>query len=168
MIHSAAENSSKVNSRPDYFAVNINLGNFVTNVDEVVYLDVDSVSTVIGAVTSTANPVPNIFQDMEIVIDIPQSNSYDTRVQTQTRHICMIDRDISNYQTANYVDASGQTNPQTWQSWGFKHKPSRIALRPEVFQNKRWTINLRFIDGTSIYDKLAWISDYMLVFSVSK
>ena len=145
------------------------MGNFTSNETDIVYIDVDYVSTIVGSNSSNANPFPNEMRDLEIVAGIPQFNSWDNRTKTTTYHLCLMERDLGNVQTVSYVDASSLRNPATWQSWSFKHKPSKIPVRPEVLQNKQWNIGVRAAtgDGKESPD-VKYLSDYTIHLSISK
>lgn len=158
----------------DSFSVDVDLGNFVSNTDELVHLQLEECTPIMLA--SQANPISNIFNSIEIQTTIPQFNSYDTFLQNQCIHMCYLDRNVGQVQT---VESEGPLvtnydNPETWQVWDMKHKPNVIIVRPEVFQHKRWYIQVKFfadaVNRTVLgrYGAATYMSDFAMVFSVTK
>lgn len=162
------------NSTPACWTVPVDMGSFNTNVDDMVFIEIDYVSNIIGSITSTVNPIPNIPTDMELIAYVPQQNSYDSQTQTQTYHLCLLERDFGNTQTVSYSAApSNIQNPATWQSWSFKHKPSKICCRPEILQAKSLTLALKFLDSSNFFNAdvnsaFQYLSNYKVVLSISK
>ncbi len=147
------DQASRANCRPGEFQFNVNMGNFATNQDDLVYLQLDYISTVIMS-SDTLNAdgsVANTFQGIEVFLDVPQYHSYDNAVGTETQHLALMDRNIGQLQTtqltpANYPNLA--TTPSYWQAWTLAHKPEYLAVRPEVLQSKPWRIRFSFTGTT--------------------
>ena len=140
---------------------------------------------------SSNSGTPSQFWDsLELVLDyIPQQYSYDNGTQTSTQHLAFMEKNFRQTQSKSFAPATGGTiytlaDPQAQcQVWNFTQKPSKMVVRPEVLQNKLWSIRLKFINqpepstvltgyttttmqSTSIL--AGAISDYKVVLSCSK
>lgn len=147
------------------YDVQINMGNFVTNVDDVVYLQLEETSGVTAVHASTYN----YFQPIRVEIDIPQQSSYEALADTSTYEVVTLNRDPNKSQT-QALDNTWPWDPDMWQMWRMEHKPCRIPLRPEVFQQKHWKIRLLFTGLTAslISQTFTKVIPPAFVFSVSK
>lgn len=143
--------------------VNINMGNMITNRDDLAYLQLDQCTNIIVFTRSSFGNT-NIFNTIEIVADTPQYNSYDTHTASQTTHICFLEREPT--QKATQGDGGlDVTNPDLWQTWVMQHKPSFVVVRPEVFQCKTWQITARFVgdirsENVMQAPAIAYMSDF--------
>ena len=141
VIHSAA----RLNGAPQEWQTLVNLGNFTSNQDDMVQIEVDYITPIVaGSLIST-----NYWDTIEVLLDfIPQQYSYDNSTQTDTRHLAFMEKEYGTLQQANYAN-DGFLKPsngsRTLQQWKFSQKPSRMVVRPEVLQNKLWNIRLKFI-----------------------
>lgn len=151
----------------DTFTWNIDLGNFATNETDVVYIEMDYMTPLFLA--SQSATVINDNRSIELLLDVPQFNSFDTSTGNQTNHLCFMDRDYGTLAT----NSSTSTAPRDpldstiWQVWKHAHKPQRIPVRPEVLQQKRWTIKLQFVDSSEPNSTLQLLStSAMYEFSV--
>lgn len=146
------------------------MGNWITNTSDLAYLQLDYVSDL--TMSCSKADIDNIANSIEVLLDVPQFNSYDTHSETQTHHICSLERDTSLAQTVPFDDNAEDSS--TWQTWSMKHKPGPVVVRPEVFQHKTWHVRLAFVGDsrpqtiTETLPEFEYIQDYMLVFSVSK
>ncbi len=98
-----------------------------------------------------------MYDSIEVFIDFPQQDSYDTTSQTNTYHICTLDRE-GPAATKKYTGNAGDMlqYPAMWQKWAFKNKPSHIVMRPEVLQQKNARIRLSFVGSNlPIYNNTA-------------
>lgn len=98
-----------------------------------------------------------MYDSIEVFIDFPQQDSYDTTSQTNTYHICTLDRE-GPAATKKYTGNAGDMlqYPAMWQKWAFKNKPSHIVMRPEVLQQKNARIRLSFVaSNLPIYNNTA-------------
>jgi len=130
----------------------IDLGNFATNITDLVYLELDYVTPLF--MCSTAANVINDNRSIELLLDVPHFNSYDSSTQSQTNHLCVLDRDTSLIAATNYAPVAGSSTgnsdlPTTWQAWRYSHRPQRIPVRPEVLQQKRWSVVMQFVAQNS-------------------
>lgn len=158
------------------YEFDVDMGNFATNADPLVYIELEYVSPLVMSTALEIAPgTPgNRYDAVEIFCDIPQYNSYDSGTQTQTMHMATLEREWGNNQTIVYADDVALNNPAVWQIWSFKHKKSHMVMRPEVLQKKRWRIRVVFTDDdevgrySNISDYMTFINDFHMVFSVSK
>lgn len=144
----------------------VDLGNFVTNHDDLCYIEVENVTPIVATygqgITNLApttgyassgnsdnsnalNSVFNVMGAIEIRADIPQYHSWDTDSRTQTTSLAILERDTSYFQTTayNFVDAlAAFADPRQNQTFRLAHRPERIVVRPEVLQKKFWVLSL--------------------------
>ena len=145
---------SAPHDNPSNFVTIINMGNFCNNTQDMVFVDVDYMSPVTMSTTTvqsaTSNAVYNAYDAIEVLIDFPQQDSYDTTSQCNTYHICMLERDTAQPpQTMPYTNTTDILfEPAMRQTWKFKHKPSHIVMRPEVLQQKSATVKLQLLNKT--------------------
>ncbi len=174
------------NSSPAQWQTLVDMGNFSSNQDDMVTIEIDYVTPVFMG--STANAPIQFWDSLELVLDfIPQQYSYDNGTQTSTQHLAFLEKNFAQTQQTTfdttksvYTVASPQTEMQVW---NFTQKPSKMVVRPEVLQNKLWQLRLKFIDqpepsnvlttytggmmqSTSIL--AGTLSDYKIVLSCSK
>ncbi len=174
------------NSSPAQWQTLVDMGNFSSNQDDMVTIEIDYVTPIFMGSTS---PTPVQFWDsLELVLDfIPQQYSYDNGTQTSTQHLAFMEKNFGQTQ-ANQFDATKNVynvpSPQAvMQVWNFTQKPSKMVVRPEVLQNKLWQLRLKFINqpepssvlttytggimqSTSVLSNT--VSDYKIVLSCSK
>ena len=174
------------NSNPAQWQTLVDMGNFSSNQDDMVAIEIDYVTPIFMG--STASTPIQFWDSLELVLDfIPQQYSYDNGTQTSTQHLAFMEKNFAHTQQTTfdttksvYTAASPQTEMQVW---NFTQKPSKMVVRPEVLQNKLWQLRLKFIDqpepsnvlttytggmmqSTSILG--GTISDYKIVLSCSK
>jgi hypothetical protein len=152
------------------------MGNQVTNRDDLVFLQLEECINIM-LIVKNINSDYNYYNSIEIVADVPQYNSYDTTSQSQTHHICFLEREPLQNSVSADTTSLDPPNPEfqpTWQTWSMKHKPSFIVVRPEVFQCKKWRLRARFVgdddklESVSDAPGIAFTSEMVLVFSISK
>lgn len=77
------------------------MGNFCNNTNDLVHLEVDYMTSLTLATTATtlatdgsnATTYVNMYDSIEVFTDFPQQDSYDATSQTNTYHICTLDRE---------------------------------------------------------------------------
>lgn len=162
---------------PGVYQFNIDMGNFATNADELVYIQVDSIDSVIMSTSfgQTANPnTPiQVYFPLNLLWDQPQFNSYSTFLQGQTRLLCSMQKDYSVIQETLYAPGALLSDQEYWQVWKFKHKLEKIAMRPEVLQQKTWNIRLAFNDqlnggADSVFNYIDFLTSFNMVLTISK
>jgi len=176
------------NSNPAQWQTLVDMGNFSSNQDDMITIEIDYITPIFMSSTSTQ---PTQFWDsLELVLDfVPQQYSYDNGTQTSTQHLAFLEKNFSQTQSKQFSTTAGATvyniqDPQDQcQVWNFTQKPSKMVVRPEVLQSKLWQLRLKFIDQpepsnvvtsyvnggmstTSIVPTS--ISDYKIVVSCSK
>lgn len=136
-----------MNGSQDSWQTMVDMGNFSSNLTDMVHIQVDYVTPIFMAVQD--NPAYNCFDTVEILLDgVPQQYSYDNETQTNTYLLAFMERDTGAIQTRPYntnfaVDLNN--DPQEMlQMWKFTQAPSKIVVRPEVLQKKVWNIRLKF------------------------
>ena len=137
------------NSSPAQWQTLVDMGNFSSNQDDMVTIEIDYVTPIFMG--STANSPIQFWDSLELVLDfIPQQYSYDNGTQTSTQHLAFLEKNFGQTQQTTfdttktvYTVASPQTELQ---AWNFTQKPSKMVVRPEVLQNKLWQLRLKFID----------------------
>ena len=180
VIRSDSAGEAGPSTNPSDFNTYINMGNFCNNKEDLVYLEVDYMTPIVmSTVDEDGTDIKNIYDSIEVFIDFPQQDSFDTVSRTNTYHICTLDREGAP-QTTRYsgTPSDMRYNPSMWQMWHFKNKPSHIVMRPEVLQQKTAHIRLQFV-ATSIpvynnngvtYESTQYqfINDFVMVMSVTK
>lgn len=130
------------------FQWTLDLGNFTSTKDDVVYIEVDYMTPIILYATD----LENVPDSIELMTDLPQFNSFDSSSQGSTQHLCFMERDMGKTSSKIFGPPNAGPPAQTdnvldsdlWQIWRFTQKPARIPVRPEVLQQKRWTLGLFF------------------------
>jgi len=169
---------------PSNFTTFINMGNFCNNMNDLVYLEIDYMSPLTLSSSQTTGTaaggnlkVLNVYDAVEVLINFPQQDSYDTATGTNTYHICFLELE-GGTQTTAYTNREDMLHdPTMWQKWKFNQKPSQIVMRPEVFQQKSAQVQLKFISSpgtifshSATPDELQYqyISDFKLVMTITK
>lgn len=190
VIRSDTAGTSGQSTNPSDFNTYINMGNFCNNTNDMVYLEVDYMTPVVmstndtvagGTATNPVTLIKNVYDAIEVFIDFPQQDSFDTLHRTNTYHICTLDREgpaQSEVLTSEALAQGMAYNSEMWQKWVFKNKPSHIVMRPEVLQQKTAHIRLQFVaDDKPVYNNVVaghapnqyqFINDFVLVMSVTK
>jgi len=162
----ASEFSPYDGTQPSMYTAEINMGNFATNLDDVIYLQLEEAADII-AVEGSSTPL-NFFQSIRLSLDIPQQDTFECFTGSNTYHLAIMSRDPNKAQTDPYSAATWTADSKQWQTWGLRHKPPRIALRPEVFQQKRWQVSVTLTGLGLMSDEYTIVAPPTLVFSLSK
>jgi len=177
-----------LNSNPAQWQTLVDMGNLSSNQDDIITIEIDYVTPIF--LSSDTNGPIQFWDSLELVLDyIPQQYSYDNGTQTSTQHLAFMEKNFGQTQSKTYTPVTGGTiynllDPQNQcRVWNFTQKPSKMVVRPEVLQNKLWSLRLKFITqaepsnvltnyanngmaSTSILPTA--ISDYKIVLSCSK
>ena len=158
---------------PGRWSVNVNMGNVVTNVDDVYYLQLEHCTPITYSGKNDGG-IDQISSPIEISVDVPHFASYDSHTQTQTHHLCFMEREPTQVQTQAISQPGDIFEPGTLQTWRFQKKLAPIVVKPEVLQCKTWHITAKFLDDIDSADDIArapdtaYCSQYALVFSITK
>lgn len=168
-------NDLTATSTPGIWQFNIDMGNFATNADELVFIQVDYVTQLImsTSVEIAANTLAQYGAAVEFLLDIPQYNSYDTVNKGQTSHLCAMERAPSPLQETAWGANASEVDPTTWQIWEFKQKPEKMPMRPEVLQQKTWNVQVKFMydnmpSASTVYEYMDHVQFFKMVLTVTK
>lgn len=136
----------------------VDLGNFSTTRDDLVYMQVDMIEDLIATQENKNGGIdPNTYihnyvETIGMYIDLPQMHSYDTADRTGSYLVAMLHRYGPNKQDTvfNVIRSGIERNDgvnDVAQSWRFEQKPAPIAFRAEVFQQKTWTVRFAFLNS---------------------
>lgn len=139
---------SRMNGTPDAFNVRVNLGGFGSQSRSAIDLKLDYVSPLY----IRSEQGNNYLDGVEIHLDtIPQFKSWDSRTQSTTTSVGMLVRDAAFKQTtvAPGVDTS-------YQSWNYDFDHPCMAVTPDIWSLKTWSVRLRFANS----DSNSWLNNY--------
>lgn len=153
------------------YLFDIDMGNFCTNKDDVVFIKVDHASSILVGTNTMAMSGSNRYPvqqlpAIELHADIPQYNSYDTETQGQTSLLAIFDKNMSQEQL--HAQDGPATDNEAFQEWQMKRPLEYITCRPEVLQQKRWRCTLKFAGYANIYDYMDYSIPFTVVLSVTK
>jgi len=160
---------------PSSYAIQVDMGSFVNNTTDLAFLQLEECSNITCSYNpgynadGTRAPIYNFVAPIRIEIDIPQQDSVDPTTGSMVYELVLLNRN-ARIQDVIYDAMTWPFTPRMWQSWEMQLKPQRIALRPEVFQQKVWHINIYLEDSNStlLSSLFAGITPPTLVFSVTK
>lgn len=133
------------------YNVFVNMQDFASNLDDMVHIEVEYVTPIL--VSSSATTPLNYQLPLELLVDLPQQYSYETRDRSCTYHLALLERDNGVMQTAAFTNVAALAKDNTQrQLWSFKQKPTQMTMRPEVLSQKQWRFGFKFIEGTDLLD----------------
>lgn len=175
---------ARMNGTPDNWSTLVDMGNFSSNQDDMIKIEVDYITPLL--MSSDGDAPINYFDSVEVMLDyIPQQYSYDNTTQTNTCHLAFLEKNVGQVQTKTYTGPNipADRSPEDQlQIWTFTQQPSMIVVRPEVLQNKMWNIRLKFITqdepstvvnnfdaGSQVFQKFVdQVGDYKIILSCTK
>ena len=142
------------NSSPAQWQTLVDMGNFSSNQDDMVTIEIDYVTPIFMG--STASSPVQFFDSLELVLDfIPQQYSYDNGTQTSTQHLAFLEKNFSQTQQTTFDTTKTVYNvasPQTeLQVWNFTQKPSKMVVRPEVLQKETAAVEVEIHRSTRTF-----------------
>lgn len=154
-------------SQPSSYDVQVNMGSFFTNVDDMCFLQLEECTDIVCV--NANNPTSNYLMPLRIDVDIPQQDSYEAYADNCTYQLVTLNRDATKYQSSAYDATTWLYDNAQWQIWHMSHKPCRIPMRPEVLQQKHWKIKISCVGSENLASDLyARVTPPALVFSVTK
>lgn len=119
-----------MNGTPDNWSTLVDMGNFSSNQDDMIKIEIDYITPVLMA-SKAATPV-NYFDSVEVMLDyIPQQYSYDNSTMTNTVHLAFLEKNVGQMQSKPFTgpDITMSSDPSADEElkvWNFSQS-NRLA-----------------------------------------